>query len=113
MKYCIFDPSQHFVGLQLVFPEADYYSLPENKFTLNRKIYDWSPQDIFYNKYHFEYNTNIERINGNNYVILITGMPFYDGVRKGCVDWQKEIYDFIFNGIIKSNTFKKIIFIFK
>jgi len=111
MQYCIFDPSQHFVGLQLVFPEADYYSLPENDFTRNRKIYDWSPQDVFHNKYSFTYKNNIESINSDNYDILITGMPFYDGVRKGSVDWQKQIYDFIFNVLIKNNKFKKVIFI--
>lgn len=111
MKYCIFDPSQHFVGLKLVFSEADYFSLPENQFTLNRKIYDWLPQDRFYNKYHFEYNSDVESINSNNYDILITGMPFYDGVKKNTADWQKEIYNFIFNIIIKNNKFKKILFI--
>jgi hypothetical protein len=111
MKYCIFDPSQHFIGLQLLFPEADYYSLPENQFTRNNKIYEWSPQDVFYKKYNFAYKNNIESINSENYDILITGMPFYDGVRKGSVDCQKLIYDFIFNVIINKNKFKKIIFI--
>jgi len=111
MKYCIFDPSQHFVGLKLVFPDADYYSLPENRFTLNTKIYDWSPQDIFYYKYHFRYREYIQSINSNNYDILITGMPFYDGVRKSCADWQKQIHDYIFEILIKKNNFKKIIYV--
>jgi hypothetical protein len=111
MKIAILDNKNEDIGLKILFPEADYYSLPENDLTLNTKIYDWSPQDIFYYKYHFTYNTDINSINSSNYDILITGMPFYDGVRKGCADWQKQIHDYIFEILIKKNKFKKIIYV--
>ena len=107
MRIAIFDPSQHVVGLKLLFEEADYYSINPNSFYK----YQQKNQDNFYNTYNFNYLENISNINDNNYDILIIVFVTYDGCFKSHQDaLGADIMIQHLQNIVRNNNFKHVLY---
>ena len=68
MSICIIDPAAHMPGLKLLFPEAEYFSHEPDSFFTYISTHHYTKQK---NKeeYGFEYRTDWENINSNNFDI--------------------------------------------
>ena len=66
MKISIIDPAAHIPSLKLLFPEAEYYAHePDEFFTFNSTHHYTKHQNLEH--YGFEYRTDWDTINSNNY----------------------------------------------
>lgn len=108
MKLCILDPAHNIPGLKILFPEADYYSYnPDNFFTYS--AINHMDNDNFKKYYGFNYLTNWNSINSNDYDILFIAIPLFD-----CKEGHQLTKDYcvrimqIIKFIIENNKFKHI-----
>jgi len=108
MKLCILDPAHNIPGLKILFPEADYYSYnPDNFFTYS--AINHMDNDNFKKHYGFNYLTNWNSINSDDYDILFIAIPLLD-----CKEGHQMTKDYcvriiqIIKIIIEKNKFKHI-----
>ncbi len=104
MKIAILDPRCHATGLKLLFPESDYFVIPQNNY------YDLDKNPAkFYNLYGFNFKENIDCITSDNYdylFIVYSVEDFKDKSRQ----FEQYHYSQILNIVNNpKNKFKKII----
>ena len=77
MSICIIDPAAHMPGLKLLFPEAEYFSHEPDSFFTYISTHHYTKQK---NKeeYGFEYRTDWENINSNNFSTVFIVAPLMD-----------------------------------
>ena len=106
MRIAIIDPAQHCVGLKLIFPDADYYSISPNSFFQHLQY----SNDEFNSIYGFNYLENIENISDSNYDIFI--IIFITQV--GCDGRENpggaDIMINILRNIVSTNKFKNVLY---
>jgi hypothetical protein len=108
MKLCIFDPAHNIPGLKNLFPESDYYSCePSNFFTYS--AINHMNNDNFKKYYGFNYLTNLNNINTNNYDTLFIALPFLDCIESHQMtkDYGVRILQFI-EFILENNDFNNV-----
>lgn len=77
MKICIIDPAAHIPSLKLLFPEAEYYAHePDEFFTFSTTHHYTKQQNLEH--YGFEYRTDWDTINSNNYDYIFISVPLLD-----------------------------------
>jgi hypothetical protein len=108
MKLCILDPAHNIPGLKLLFPESDYYAVEPCDFFRYSAINHMNNEQ--FNKiYNFNYLTNLNNINSNNYNILFICLPFLD-----CIEGHQMTKDYgirilqLIEIILENNTFQKV-----
>lgn len=103
MKIAIIDTINQDVGLKIVFPDADYYSIVEQ---FDRSIY--------YNRYNFHCRTDIENITSENYDTIFIISPLYNTMKiyKGRenTSYNREFDECLCKviNIINANSFKHV-----
>jgi hypothetical protein len=108
MKLCIFDPAHNVPGLKLLFPESDYYAIEPCSFFTYSAINHMNNEE--FNKiYNFNYLTNINNINSDNYDTLFIVLPFLDCIENHSMtkDYGVRILRLI-EMILENNNFKKV-----
>ena len=103
MKIAIIDTINHDIGLKILFPNADYYSIIDQ--------YDRTGQ---YSKYNFQTSNKIEEVTDTKYDVLFIISPLYN-LFKTYNNQINDTYNEEFNQafqkviqIIKNNNFKTI-----
>ena len=80
MKLCILDPAHNVPGLKYLFPESDYYAVEPCDFFTYSAINHMNNEQ--FNKiYNFNYLTNINNINSNNYDTIFIVLPLLDCIK--------------------------------
>lgn len=104
----IFDPQQHVVGLKLLFPEADYYSISPSSFYK----YNQREKEDFYKVYNFNYMDDLTNINSTNYDTLIIVFVLYDGANITELNKQNGANQMlgVLRDLVSKNKFKKVLF---
>jgi GR25 family glycosyltransferase involved in LPS biosynthesis len=106
MRIAIIDPAQHCVGLKLIFPDADYYSISPNSFFKHLQY----SNDEFNSIYGFSYLENIENISDSNYdifiIIFITQVGCDGRENPGGADRMINIL----RNIVSTNKFKNVLY---
>lgn len=104
MKIAIIDCVNQDIGLKILYPEADYYIYSQQSETRNDRL-------ISYDKYNIIENTDIKKVNSNNYDILFILCSLYDSV-KNTPYYKDDINTYVnhIHKIINENNFKKIYF---
>lgn len=104
MKLCILDPFHNMPGLTKVFPHAGYYAYPPD----SSYNYHWTnhmtPHN-FKSYYGFEYKTDWSSIISETYDILVIVLVVYDTKVHKAAEGMLGILQ----GIIKSQSFKKVV----
>ena len=108
MKLCILDPAHNIPGFKILFPESDYYAFEPCDFFTYSAINHMNNEQ--FNKiYNFNYLTNLNTINSNNYNILFICLPFLD-----CIEGHQMTKDYgirilqLIEIILENNTFQKV-----
>jgi len=108
MKICILDPAHNIPGLKKLFPESDYYAINPTPFFTYSAI-NHTNNEEFKKIYNFEYLTNINNINSNNYNTLFIVLPFLD-----CIEGHQMTKDYgirilnLIEFILDNNIFKNV-----
>lgn len=77
MKIAIIDPAAHIPSLKILFPEAEYYAHePDEFFTFSSTHHYTKHQNL--EQYGFEYRTDWDTINSNNYDYVFISVPLFD-----------------------------------
>ncbi len=104
MRYAIFDPTQHAVGLTLLFPEADYYSIsPTSYFKYSQRT-----NEAFQRVYGFQYKEDLTKLKDSNYDVLLFVFVAWDGKQQNNQFGANQMMGF-FEILLQTNTFKKVI----
>lgn len=103
MKIAIIDTINQDVGLKILFPDSDYFSIVEQ---FDRTVY--------YNRYNFNCRRDIETINSEIYDTLFVISPLYNTLKQYKLQentsYNKEFDDCLRKvfSIINSNNFKRV-----
>jgi hypothetical protein len=107
MKLCIIDPAAHIPTLKVLFPEAEYYAHEPDSFFKYITTHHYTKQQNL-EKYGFEYRTDWETINSNNYDYLFISVPladFYNTISSELTPYMTRMKEKI-KTIIDTNHFK-------
>ena len=105
MRYAIFDPTQHCVGLTLLFPEADYYSIsPHSYFHYSQRT-----NEEFERVYKFPYKEDLTQLNDSTYDTLIFVFVTWDGKQETHTQFGADRMLASFEELVSTNKFQKVV----